>query len=97
MENGPQSSLEVTPEGVLTVNDRSSLPENLIIPDSLNGIEIKALEESIFSGCSNLRTVVLPGGIQKIPYYAFDGCTFSMDFLNPYSLSRASASASDIL
>lgn len=76
---------------VLTVNDRSSLP------DSLNGIEIKALEESFFSGCSNLRTVVLSGGIQKIPYNAFDGCTFSMDFLKPYSLSRASASASDIL
>ena len=55
--------------------DSATLPENLIIPATIQGKNVVKLSDKSFKGCSKLKAVKLPDNIKIIPYYCFSECT----------------------
>lgn len=50
------------------------LPEVLVIPEEVDGIEIEILDDRLFMNCGNIREVVLPDSVFLIGYAAFANC-----------------------
>ena len=44
---------------------------NIIIPDTINGITVKAIGESAFANINNVESIVLPDTVETIDYEAF--------------------------
>ena len=87
-------------EGRFTIDENGTITaysgntSNLVIPEKINGITVRAIGESVFSqldrnnprGIVNtdeksnfLRTVTLPDTCTDIDYYAFFGCKYMTD------------------
>lgn len=49
-------------------------PEELTVPDSVNGIRVTALSQGCFQDCKELTTVILPEGLRDIGKDAFRRC-----------------------
>lgn len=54
--------------------------EDLVIPSRFIGedgvhYKITSLDSSVFKGCTNLRSVVIPNEVKEIPQSAFEGCS----------------------
>lgn len=50
------------------------LNSEIVIPDDINGYAVKAIENNVFSGCSGLLSVDIPGTLTSIGTRAFEGC-----------------------
>lgn len=50
------------------------LEENVLIPDSFNGLPVTAIAEKAFYKCDFLKSVVLPEGVKSTGDYAFWSC-----------------------
>lgn len=61
--------------------------EELVIPDEIDGVKITAIGWSAFSGCANLKQLILPEGIQTIESCAFKDCVNLESFLVPKSVT----------
>lgn len=49
--------------------------EELVIPKTFNGIEVRVIYDNAFAGNKNLTSVSIPGSIKLIGKGAFSGCT----------------------
>ena len=66
------------------------------LPASLVAIELSAakkIDTRAFSGCSTLRTVILPMGLLEIGGYAFENCTNLGGIVIPITVTKVSAGA----
>jgi len=63
--------------GALSVKSeyKSSLPDTIILPDIVDGVEVTALAEEAFSGYTSLKAIDLPDTIVTISAKAFSDCT----------------------
>lgn len=50
-------------------------PEELVIPDEIQGLRVTEIEDMAFKECKTLRTVEIPGSVQRIGEWAFLLCT----------------------
>lgn len=50
-------------------------PEELTVPETVDGVPVTAIGDCCFLDCSGLTTVILPEGIISIGEEAFSGCT----------------------
>ena len=63
-------------KGVLTVVGIGDFQgENIVIPETYEGLPIKAIADGAFENCDRIRSVVMPYRIEKIGSKAFAGCT----------------------
>ena len=68
-------NFRISPDGVLSVIDKSSVPAEVTIPSSANGRSIKKIEEKAFMDCTQIVSVTIENGIVEIGEYAFARCT----------------------
>ena len=54
--------------------DDVTVPENLVIPDTYNGLPVTAIGNRAFYGDSTIESVVIPNSVTTIGDYAFRGC-----------------------
>jgi len=52
----------------------ASLSTNVIIPELINNIPVKIIEQSAFTDCSELTTITIPKSVTNIGKYSFGGC-----------------------
>ncbi len=67
-----EDTLIISPDGTLT--SYSGTATSFTIPEKVNGIEVKAIGESVFAD-KNVTEVVLPKTVTRIDNYAFNNCT----------------------
>ena len=76
----------VAKDGVLSLkNEYQSnglLPENLIIPNTINGIKVTSLSDGMFENNSRVVTVTLPSTITTIPQNCFKNTIHLLKVLN---------------
>ncbi len=59
----------------LNPNYEGAIPEDLVIPDSINGKTITVIAYGGFENCTTIKSVTLPDTITYIKKAAFKGCT----------------------
>lgn len=84
-ENGIQFAIN-TSGTVTVVGLENKNVENLVIPATLGGVPVTAIDQNAFRDNSSLKTVVLPEGIEVIGDYAFYACTDLVNITLPSSL-----------
>lgn len=72
VENGFEYDISSDFAEIVSCNDDS---ENIVIPDSINGVPVKAIADNAFGECTNLVTVTIPDSIEYITGNVFSGCT----------------------
>ena len=72
---GEYSNYTITRWGELGVVDKSLVPAELVIPETVNGIEVTGLSDSCFEGCTTLESVVIPDSVTSISVRAFKDCS----------------------
>ncbi len=63
------------------------------VPAEIDGKKVTAIGSQAFYGCNDLKTVVLPEGLQKIEYCAFENCTELESINIPDSLTTIGGEA----
>lgn len=75
----PSSYYQVDDHGVLTVKDDCmdlvKLLETISIPAKIGETDVVKIGEKAFSGCSVLKTLVIPDSVTSLGKLAFDGCS----------------------
>ena len=61
-------------DGELLVRDVSSLPKEVIIPETINGVSVERIGSHAFMGCTQLEKVTMPNTVTSIGNSAFDNC-----------------------
>lgn len=59
---------------------------NIVIPASYNDKPITRIEDSAFSNCANITSVVIPDGVISIENRAFEGCSNLVSIVIPSSV-----------
>ena len=59
---------------ILTGVDDLSLTD-VVIPYMYDGLPVREISSNAFNGCDNIRSIQLPGGLQKIGDKAFSNCS----------------------
>ena len=92
------SDVTVSPEGVITACNYNFAIKDIIIPDNINGIDIKGIGEGVFTK-KWLTSVVLPQKLQTIGVGAFSENFIGGSLVLPDSLKtiRGSAFFSNLL
>lgn len=76
--------LKITNNGLLFgVTDKNRLVGNLVLPNSVTGIGVKA-----FFDCHSLISVVIPDSVTKIAALAFSGCIGLIDIAISNSITK---------
>ena len=65
-------SYNTNSDGTITVVAAGNYIESATVPATINGKKVTTVEG--FDGCTYLKTVTLPSGIQTIGWDAFNGC-----------------------
>ena len=60
---------------------------DIIIPDEIDGYEVKSISDGAFYGCENIKSITIPKSVTKMESGVFDGCTSLT--INCYSGSYA--------
>ncbi len=65
----------------VSVSKAYNLSGNVTIPSTINNsgvtYTVTYIGEEAFSGCSNLKKLIVPNTIQGVGYHAFEGCTLT--------------------
>lgn len=64
-----------TVNGIATITRCSEVPEELVIPEAIDGHPVLGIGESAFSGNTGITKVVIPSTVSSIGENAFSGCT----------------------
>ena len=62
-------------EGILKLKPSVVLPDSFTLPSQISGQSYTKLNDSIFSGIENIKSVTIPSGVLELGKYAFSGCT----------------------
>lgn len=63
-------------------------PSDLTIPAAIDGVQVLAIEDGCFSGCSTLTSVTLPQGLRSIGDHSFENCTSLRGIFIPASVAE---------
>ena len=78
----------VLKDGKATITGyNGTLPNNLVIPDTIDGYPVTAIGEYAFQCCYRLHSVVIPEGVTTIGVCAFDACDRLSSVTLPKSLT----------
>jgi len=85
--------ISVDGNGLHYINGYLGNEENIVIPSTINGVTIDVLNNFVFSGHSNLKSVTIPASITSIRENVFEGCTSltSVIFQGPVTFIGGSA------
>lgn len=68
--------LELNKDGFYTITELlDKNAENIVVPESYNGIRISEIGNKAFMGCDKLKSVVMKDSLRVIGSHAFNGCT----------------------
>ena len=59
----------------VVISGYAGTPEEIVIPDAINGVPVASIAASAFNNCTSLKTISLPDTITMIGKNAFNGCT----------------------
>ena len=62
-------------EGYAAITGYEGTAKELTLPQSVNGVPVKEIEGSAFSGCETLEKITFPDSLTGIGEYAFSGCS----------------------
>ena len=69
--------------------DEKILSENnIVIPDIINGVEVTAIDDSVFADCYNLKSIVIPNTVTEISLDCFQNCRSLKEIILPESLKK---------
>ena len=89
----PVFSYRLQSDGNAVITGCDSTSEELIIPDSIDGFSVSAIDTEAFTGNKVVRSVVLPDGIREIGTSAFKDCTSLSEISVPDSVELICHSA----
>ncbi|MBQ2434146.1 MAG: leucine-rich repeat protein, partial [Clostridia bacterium] len=72
-ENDISSDFRIDSYG--TITEYLGSDTEVIVPDRINGIEVKNIGSSAFIDCINIKSITLPEGVTSIGDFAFRGCS----------------------
>lgn len=85
--------LSIKADGTLSCYDSSELPANYEIPSEVNGITVKALDNSFLSDSNNFESIVVPEGVTKIGDNSFGSCHNLRMITLPSTITQLGAAA----
>lgn len=68
-------NLFIVQEGILKLKPSVVLPDSFTLPSQISGQSYTKLNDSIFSGIGNIKSVTIPSGVLELGKDAFSGCT----------------------
>ncbi|MBR2989153.1 MAG: leucine-rich repeat domain-containing protein [Clostridia bacterium] len=92
-----EEPLTPTDESVFVINDNGVITDltsdgkllsTIVVPQSVQGKEVKEIGANAFKLCTQLKKVVLPEGLTTIRPYAFEKCTKLERIVIPESVTR---------
>lgn len=90
----PELCVEISSKGTIRIKDElqaqsksAYIPKRFVLPDSINGITVKAIQDNGFSNCS-FEEVVLPDTIESIGKEAFSNCSNLKKITLPNNLKK---------
>ena len=83
---GPEYSYRVEADGTAVITAYLGQAETLTVPASLDGHQVRAIDEIAFALCESLVSVTLPEGLISIGGNAFYGCSNLSDITLPEGL-----------
>ncbi len=84
----------VKESGGITITKYTGTDTEVIIPESLDGQKVICIGESAFAS-SDVKSVVIPEGVQKIDWFAFQACTQLVEITIPSSVTKIEYGAFD--
>ena len=85
---------KLSAEGVLTVVDKSAVPDEVDIPTTIGDRNVSFIGGSAFSECTNLKSVKMNNtSVSSINMGAFSGCSALQEVVFTTSISRIEESA----
>jgi len=74
-------------DSTVAINNYSGTAMELIIPKTIEGFPVTAIDSMAFYNCDSLVTVIIPEGITSIGNYAFESCNNLVNISVPQSLT----------
>ncbi|MCD7809586.1 MAG: leucine-rich repeat domain-containing protein, partial [Erysipelotrichaceae bacterium] len=59
---------------------------DLVIPQTIDDLEVTSIDEKAFLNCQQLESIVIPYGVKSIGCLAFSGCIHLKEIVLPDSL-----------
>lgn len=74
----------------------NELPQEIIIPEKINGITVKRLSDGMFSGCSSVKVISIPKTLtmNEIPKSCFSGCSNLEKIIIPDNIANSISTVS---
>lgn len=88
-----ECSYEANETGVTITGYSGTLPAEVVLPDTLDGMTVTKIGSDVFTANTTLKEVWLPDSITEIGEKAFSGCTKLQNVRFPDSLTRIATSA----
>jgi len=61
--------------GIAITGYKEGLPEDVVIPEEINGIAVTSIAYPAFFGCTDLKSISIPEGVKSIEYETFFSCS----------------------
>ena len=84
----------VKENGGITITKYTGNDTEVKIPETIDGQRVICIGESAFAS-SNVRSVVIPEGVNKIDWFAFQACTQLIEITIPSSVTKIEYGAFD--
>ncbi len=84
----------VKANGGITITKYTGNDTEVMIPESIDGQRVICIGESAFA-FSNVKSVVIPDGVWKIDWFAFQACTQLVEITIPSSVTKIEYGAFD--
>ena len=91
--------LTPTDESYFTINNNGGITKytgtetNVVIPSTINGINVTSIEANAFKNNTSITSVVIPKGVTSIGYSAFDSCKSLASIKIPENVTSIGTSA----
>lgn len=92
-KKGPEYERNADGQGYTLIRYGASKGEDVVVPDTYEGLPVTAIASGAFYEQFNMKSVVIPEGVTTIGEKAFFGCAALMSVTLPNSLTKMGACA----